>query len=817
MIALLRRVPFTIALTGLLALLSIVAEPLAGGSALVRVVGLDLGALSRQHWWSLLTADFFVDNAVQLVIVLVAAAIGVGAAEILMGTGRTALAFAATGVAASVIGLGLEALGVLAGEYWAESVRGLVTVDPLGPILGTLVAGSAFASVLWRRRIRFVVVASVVMFLLYSGQPSDLFRLVAVLVGLALGALLARRRIRLERWTSSHHETRVLLAVLSAVFALGPVITLAAHGRFGLLSPLGDIIAEGLPRSRPGAGACTVAGASQQCAAQLAAHPAAGVSAIVLALLPLAIILVGAYGLLRGRRAAVYLVALAAAADGVLAAVYFGVIPALGYASRAVDRVGDSPEYGAWLVANAVLPLAFAAVLLSQRRHFPLRSSRQARRRFLVTMGSATAIAAGAYLALGSLLAAQFRPAVGLLDLLADLPDRFIPVSFVIAERRDFVPETVATRLLYHGIGPVLWVVLLIAVVALLRGRRTSHADPGAAEAFRALEREAGSSMAFPGTWPGNSYWFDAEGRMGIAYRVANGCAVTTSDPVGSPRNRRDSLAQFIRFCDSNAWTPVFYGVHGDWAELLADMGWSTTVVAEETVIDPATFQMTGKKWQDVRSSVNRAAREGVRVTWAHWHELSPRVANQIAEISELWVVEKKLPELGFTLGGLDELRDPDVLLGVAADGSGAVQAVTSWLPTWADGVLTGRTLDFMRRRADGMNGVMEFVIAEAAVRAQLDGLEFLSLSGAPLAVAPSDEKPGPLDRVLAMVGRSLEPVYGFRSLLTFKQKFQPRLVPLALAYPDALSLPAIAVAISRCYLPDLTLKESAALVRSLR
>ena len=818
MIRLLRRVPFTIALTLLLALLAVLTGPLTGPSALVRhAVGIDLGAVSRHQWWSLFTADFFVDNAAQLVIVLVAAVIGVGAAEILMGTARTALAFVATGIAASVIGLGIEGLGVLAGEYWAEAVRSLVTVDPLGPILGTVAAASSFASVLWRRRIRFVVVAATVMFLLYSGQPSDFFRLIAVLVGLVIGSLLTRRRIRLERWTSSHHETRVLLAVLAVVFALGPIITLVAHGRFGLLSPLGDFIADGMPRVRPGEAACTVGGSTQACSEQLAAHSAHGVSAVVLALLPLAVVLVGAYGLLLGRRAAVYLVALAAAADGALAAIYFGAIPALGYASRVVDRVGDSPEYAAWLVANAVLPLAFAGVVLSQRRHFPIRSARSGRRRFLLTMGAAAVGASGAYLVLGSLLAAQFRPAVGLLDLLADLPERFIPVSFLLAERRDFVPATLAARLLYHGVGPLLWLVLLIAVVGLLRGRRASSNGQGDAAAFRRLEREAGGSMSFPGTWAGNSYWFDAERRMAIAYRVANGCAVTTSDPVGAPRDRRDSLAQFIRFCDANAWTPVFYGVHADWADLLVEIGWSTTVVAEETVIDPSTFEMTGKKWQDVRSSVNRAAREGVRVTWARWHDLSPRVANQIAEISELWVVEKKLPELGFTLGGIDELRDPDVLLGVAVDDSGAVQAVTSWLPTWTDGVLTGRTLDFMRRRADGMNGVMEFVIAEAAVRAGLDGLGFLSLSGAPLAVAPADEKSGPLDRVLAMLGRSLEPVYGFRSLLAFKQKFQPRLVPLSLAYPDALSLPAIAIAISRCYLPNLTLRESAALVRGLR
>ena len=818
MIRFLRRVPFTIALVLVLLGLALATGPLSGPSAIIRhSVGIDLGALSRHQWWSLLTAGFFVENLAQLLIVLVAAIIGVGAAERLMGTWRTALVFAVTGIAATGLGLGVEALGVLTGEYWANAVRGLVTIDPLSPILGTVAAASAFASVLWRRRIRFAVVGSVAVFLLYSGQPSDLFRVIAVLVGLLMGSVMMRRRIRLERWTSSHHETRVLLATLSAIFALGPAITLAARGRFGLLAPLGALVTQGMPSSRSGGVPCTVAGSSDACNRMLAAHAAQGFSGVVLALLPLAIVLVGAYGLLMGRRAAVYVVALVAAGDGALAAFYFGVIPVIGNPSHLVTRAGQSPEFGLWLVANAVLPIAFAVVILSQRRHFPIRSSVLARRRFALTMGGATLVLTVVYLGVGSLLSAQFRPRVGFLDLLVDLPERFIPLSYLDAEKNDFVPVAFGARLLYHGIGPLLWLVLLIALIALLRGRRSSIADPDDAAEFRRLERVAGGSMSFPGTWGGNSYWFDAERRMGIAYRVVNGCAVTTSEPVGDPADRRDSLGQFIRFCDTNAWTPVFYGIHEDWALLLSELGWSTTVIAEETVIDPATWEMTGKKWQDVRSSVNRASREGVRVSWGSWQELGARTANQVAEISELWVVEKKLPELGFTLGGLDELRDPDVLVGIATDATGRVQAVTSWLPTWTGGVVTGRTLDFMRRRADGMNGVMEFLIAEAAVRAQLDGLEFLSLSGAPLAVASNEEKPSPLDRVLAMVGRSLEPVYGFRSLLKFKKKFQPRMVPLQMAYPDALSLPAIAIAISRCYLPDLTLRQSAALMRGLR
>lgn len=814
----LRRFPFTITLLVVLLVVAIVTGPIRGPSGFLRqLVGLDLGSLARHKWWSFVTADFFVDNLPQLLIVLAAAALGVGLAERLMGSRRALVAFLVTGIAASVIAIGVQQLGVLAGEYWASSVRSLVSFDPLSPIFGAAAAASAFGSVLWRRRIRVIVLASSVVFLLYSGQPSDLHRLIAVLVGLLVGALFTRQHIRLERWTSSHHESRVLLAVVAAISALGPIITLVSHGVFGLLSPLGLFMTGAMPRSKPGGVPCSAGGLVHDCSAQLVSHAGLGVTAVILALVPLAIVLVGAYGLLNGRRAAVYLVAAFSAANGVLATIYFGIVPALGNASRVFSRVGQSPEFTVWIIADAVLPLVFAAIVLSQRRHFPIRATGVALRRFFVTVGIALVAASAIYLAAGTALGSQFRPAVGPPNLLEDLPERFIPMSFINAEHRDFVPTTFAARLVYHGVGPLFWLAFFVAVVFLLRGRSFGKTPVGDLAEFQVLMRGHGGSMSFPGTWSGNSYWFDAERRMAIAYRIANGCAVTVSDPVGEPRDRRDSLVEFIRFCDSNAWTTVFYGVHAEWAQLLVGLGWSTTVVAEETVIDPSTWAMTGKKWQDVRSSVNRAAREGVRVTWSSWHELAPRTANQIAEISELWVVEKKLPELGFTLGGLDELRDPDVLLGVASDESGAVQAVTSWMPTWKDGVVTGRTLDFMRRRADGMNGVMEFVIAEAAGRAQLDGLEFLSLSGAPLAVAPSDEKPSSLDRVLAMVGRSLEPVYGFRSLLNFKQKFQPRLVPLHLAYPDAMSLPAIGIAISRCYLPDLTLRQSGALMRGLR
>jgi lysylphosphatidylglycerol synthetase-like protein (DUF2156 family) len=260
----------------------------------------------------------------------------------------------------------------------------------------------------------------------------------------------------------------------------------------------------------------------------------------------------------------------------------------------------------------------------------------------------------------------------------------------------------------------------------------------------------------------------------------------------------------------------VFYSVDAHNTPLFERLGWSTMTVAEETVIRPQLWATTGKKWQDVRSSINRAQRAGIRSEWTSFAALPLTTTVQLSDISEQWVAEKDLPEMGFTLGGLDELRDPEVRLMLAIDEHGRVEAVTSWLPTFRDGIVVGWTLDFMRRRPDSINGVMEFLIAEAATRMKEDGIEFMSLSAAPLAhtaTTPEDDR-DTMDRLLGFLSSSLEPVYGFRSLLKFKQKFQPELHPLIMAYPDPVALPAIGLALVRAYLPGLSVAQAASFLR---
>jgi lysylphosphatidylglycerol synthetase-like protein (DUF2156 family) len=313
-------------------------------------------------------------------------------------------------------------------------------------------------------------------------------------------------------------------------------------------------------------------------------------------------------------------------------------------------------------------------------------------------------------------------------------------------------------------------------------------------------------------TWPGVRLWTSAAGDGGVAYRLVDGAAISVGDPVGAPADPEALLDEYLRFCDDHARAAVFYSVHDAWEQRLRARGWSSLVVAEEAVIDPAAFGLAGKAMQDVRTSVNRADRLGLRAEWLAGDRIPYRLMAQLVELSAEWIEGRDLPELGFTLGGLDELDDPAVEVGLVLDADDRVLAVTSWLPVTRSGALVGRTLDVMRRRGDAPNGTMEFLIADAVSRARDAGLELVSLSGSPLARS-AVSAPGPLDRVLASLGGALEPVYGFRSLLRFKAKFRPALQPLHLVVRDPLALPTIGVAIARAYLPGAGLREARAVL----
>ncbi|WP_210506019.1 bifunctional lysylphosphatidylglycerol flippase/synthetase MprF [Naasia sp. SYSU D00057] len=807
----LQRHPATLALAGVLTLLAVATAPLRilAEEPFRRAIGTGLGPLSGgSAGWSPFTYGLFADHPLELATALLALAVLVAPAERLMGGWRTTMAFLLTPALGAAVGMLLEGLDVLGLAAWND---GLPVIDPLAPAAGALLAGSAFADRLWRRRIRLLGVAVLALMVLYSGTSVDLFRLFTGLAGVALGLLLVPKSRKTARWArSSRHESRSLLAALTLAGAVAPFVSIASGQPWGPLHPLGLLL-------RPVADSelCASTAAAAGCAADLALARLGGPGPVLLSVLPLLVLALAAYGMLRGRRIAAWTAIVLNLLLSGLALHYYVLLPALPDADQL--PVPEGTGAGVSIALCVILPLALAVRIATALPQFPVRPGRPALRRYVTTVGVTAAATAVLYVGGGWLVRDQFEPPVMLVGLLVDLPERFLPVGYLSLRGLQFLPSGPGAELLYAGIGPAFWAVLLIAtaVVVYDAAGREKASDLGRVRAL--LRQEGPGSLSHMATWEGNDYWFTPEDDAAVAYRLEGDVALTCGPPIGSGCNRGAAALAFAAFCGDNGWIPAFYGIDDDLRDELAEHGWQTTAIGDDAVLRPEGFTMTGKRWQDVRTSLNRARKLGVTDEWTTWEQLGLTARSQIEAISEDWVASRNLPEMGFTLGGVDELDDPEVRLLLAVDPDGRIEAVTSWLPTYREGEVVGWTLDFMRRRPDSMNGVVEFLLARMMQRAKDRGLEFVSLSAAPLSrVAERTGDPDLTAQVLGFLGRRLESLYGFRSLLAFKVKFQPEFRALHVAFPDLVLLPAVGMAIARAYLPALTVQQAMTLTRSL-
>lgn len=739
-------------------------------------------------------------------------------AEQRLGTGRYAVAVVAAHVfAALTLALSASFLGHLYPLWTQESLFVRYGGPTLG-LVGAVLAASCSLPTLWRRRLRVGSLALLGTMVLFYGGGVAVLLLVAAVIGLGTGPLLHRAQTRLQP-VGSIHEARVLAALVVAATALGPLLAAITPAPTGPFAVLGYLVAP-VRGARPEVVAqiCAEAPASAGCTiGQLHVHPSVGVT--VMACLPALLLLVFADGLRRGRRTAwAGALVLEAALAAVAVANYFRT---LADAGTVLPNASLSDEAPVSLLTELVLPCLVPVtvtvlVLILGRNLFTVQESRRERRGICGRLGLLALAGAGLYVGVGLVVAGQWRTPPTVWSLVTDLPLRLAPLDLTLGVLPQQLPAGPVARVLFEWVGVLFWAPAAAMVLRAFR-RDPSASGSDTDRARRILLEHGGSSIAWMGLWPGNTYWFSPGGASYVAYRVIGGVALTTGDPVGPDADRGSQVQQFTSYCESMGWNPCFYSATVRLQALCAVQGWGSAQIAEEAVLHLGPLAFTGKRFQDVRTALNRAKREGVRTEWIDYRTAALATVLQIRAISEDWVAEQALPEMGFTLGGLEQLADPAVRCSVVVDETGRVHAAASWLPIHDGGRVTGWTLDFMRQRSDGFRHGVELLIAQAALDFKDQGYAVLSLSAAPLARTPRPASAtgcprvrprgaDALERLLDLLGTRLEPLYGFRSLLRFKAKFGPDYQPLYLLYADAAALPAIGRAVAKAYLPDASL-----------
>ncbi|CAN5688651.1 hypothetical protein BH10ACT3_BH10ACT3_02040 [soil metagenome] len=723
------------------------------GSELFDRVAYGLPALEDGRVWTFFTGMFFAPQLVLYVPIVLMIVVVASAYERRIGHLQTLVVAIGGQFLAGLITALL--LWPFADSGWTWAAQ-LATKLDLGISAGGFALLGALTAVMtpvWRVRFRVGFLAYLIAMLLRSGLLWDVEHLLAFIMGLAVGPLLAGSR---PKWRTFHFDRRAqrgLVALIVAVTALTALIEAVFPGNGGPFhGPIGS--------------------AEQSTGLTL--------SVVVFAIL----LILAADGLRRGRRLAWAFVVV----------VYVLALIGTLVAESSAERVGDVIIGGSVLLLTLLTWRSFSA--RTRRRSF-----RRAGWRLLVVAAVLLLYTAVGFIVLRE----DFVPVATFGDALSTFFARLL-----FSTNEDIATTTTAAKWFVRSIGWVWIAAILATIVGLIYSSRRPVKAPDQDERLRRMLNEHySSSIQLMLTWRDITVWFDEERDTAIGFVPVGSVALCLGDPVGPVDERLAALRAFDAYCFDNGWIPCLFAAGEDSAGMAPELGWNRVEVAEDSVMMLEGLEFKGKKWQDVRTAINKAGKASIGFELSTWTDSSPVVTDQLRVISDGWVGDKALPEMGFTLGTLREAEDPDVRLALAMDEDRTVEGFLSWMPVSDADETIGWTLDLMRGRTGGFRGVMEYLIGESALTFKDEGYQFLSLSAAPLARAPESADEGGdqvvLQRLLNVLGGILEPYYGFRSLFAFKQKFQPVHHPIYLLFPDSTALAEIVLAVVRAYVPDAT------------
>jgi phosphatidylglycerol lysyltransferase len=423
------------------------------------------------------------------------------------------------------------------------------------------------------------------------------------------------------------------------------------------------------------------------------------------------------------------------------------------------------------------------------RHHFDADSD-QARMRWGIAVLIIGVLVAVVYaLAGAAILQNDLRPEFGVVRTLESLMLAFAgnPTRYrAVTERADWFLTSL----------PVIsYALVIIALTQLLRPVLAPRAASTERERLhRLLDKQGRNYVSHLAVHGAKSYYWISNESC-VAFTLRGRTALALGDPIVPPLNLERAVRDFVAYCDRQDWIPALYQV--DEPAPYRSAGLTPVPIGAEAIVDVNRFDLAGRKRADLRYSIHRCEKAGTRFVFGPAPALAAEHREQLREVSGSWLQSHRSPELGYSLGTLSTLSDPDIVLGLAFASDGRLEAFVSWLPVPAR---RAWTLDLMRRRPGGMYGVIEALIARSIENARDCGIAEVSLGMTPR--VPSS--PG-LDVPWRAMYWGLDRFTRRRGLHHFKEKFGPRWDDRYLVVPGMSALPEVLVALARAHVPPLS------------
>ena len=289
-------------------------------------------------------------------------------------------------------------------------------------------------------------------------------------------------------------------------------------------------------------------------------------------------------------------------------------------------------------------------------------------------------------------------------------------------------------------------------------------------------------------------FFFGSDTTSVVSYGVHRATAIVLGDPVAANAEGFSCvLNEFLAYCERNGWRSAFHQVPEQHLPDYAAAKLKWMKVGEEAVIDLMTFTTSGHAMKSIRPTINRLEREGYHVVYQE-PPLDEETIEVLRSVSDDWLAIGHHRERRFTLGQFDEdyIRQHPVF--ILKDAEGTAVAFTNVIPDGAD---AEATIDLMRRKSKP-DGAMDYLFVRSFEMLRDQGSRYFSLGMAPFANMGREGDATLPENIVAQVYERGERLFAYKGLRGYKDKFGPHWEPRYLVYQSDLTLPVVALALTR-------------------
>lgn len=279
----------------------------------------------------------------------------------------------------------------------------------------------------------------------------------------------------------------------------------------------------------------------------------------------------------------------------------------------------------------------------------------------------------------------------------------------------------------------------------------------------------------------------NAEKTAMISYGIRGPSWVAASDPVGPREDALQIAWDFFELCKSGDNWPVFFTADKEWLDVYSEMGLEVTKIAQEARVDLRTFDVQSAHRKEFGETLERFEQENIA-----FRVIQPPDVNDqlplIRRISDIWLKDKNLDELGFSIPYFSEDRVKDFPVGIAERNGEAIGFATIWPSVEQREVAVG----LLRYLPDLPAGIIEYLFINAMNWGKAQGFKTFNLGVAPL-MDDQAQQESPFRTELASIPfQHSRHVYTRSGLRNFKERFDPTWHPKYLASPGGYAIKTI-------------------------